>query len=284
MQKENKNALVVFQDKKIRRTWHDNEWYFSVVDVVGALAESDNARRYWSDLKIKLKEEGFESYDFLVQLKLPAADGKNYETDCANTKSMFRIIQSIPSPKAEPFKLWLAQVGYERVQEIENPELAQNRVKEYYELKGYPKEWIEKRIRGIAIRQELTDEWKNREITEEKDFAILTNEISKATFGKTVQEYKEFKGLEKKNQNVRDHMTDWELIFTMLGEKATTDITIAKDAKGLEECKETAQKGGSIARDTRLALEKETGKSIVSESNFLGLPEAKKLEQKKKLK
>ncbi|HIH14647.1 MAG TPA: Bro-N domain-containing protein [Nanoarchaeota archaeon] len=282
MQEENKQALVVFQDKKIRRVWHNGEWYFSVVDVVGALTESGDARKYWNKLSQRLREEGSEVVTNCHQLKLPASDGKNYETDCANTKNMFRIIQSIPSKHAEPFKLWLAQVGYERVQEIENPELAQNRVKEYYEMKGYPQSWIEKRLRGIAIRQELTDEWKGREIHEEKDFAILTNEISKATFGKTVQEYKDFKGLEKKNQNVRDHMTDWELIFTMLGEKATTDITVAKDAKGLAECKETAQKGGKIAQDARLALEKETGKTIITKNNFLGLQETKKLEHKKK--
>ncbi len=158
---------------------------------------------------------------------------------------MFRIIQSIPSPKAEPFKQWLAQVGYERVLEIENPEIAQNRVREYYELKNYPKDWIDKRLRGMVIRQELTGEWKNRGVTQETDFAILTNEISKATFGKTVQEYKQFKGIGRKNQNLRDHMTDWEIIFTMLGEKATTDITKARDAKGLEENKQTARRGGA---------------------------------------
>jgi len=161
-------------------------------------------------------------YDIIVQLKLPSSDGKYYNTDCANTESMFRVIQSIPSPKAEPFKRWLAKVGYERVQEIENPELVQDRVKDYYELKGYPADWIEKRLRGIAIRQDLTDEWKNRDIQQQKDFAILTNEISKATFGKTVGEYKKFKSLQRDNQNLRDHMTDWELILTMVGEKATT--------------------------------------------------------------
>ena len=196
---------------------------------------------------------------------------------------MFRIIQSIPSRKAEPFKLWLAKVGYERVQEIENPELAQNRVKEYYEVKGYPAAWIEKRLRGIAIRQEVTDEWKKRQVTEEKDFAILTNEISKATFGKTVQEYKAFKGVEKKNQNLRDHMTDWELILTMVGEKATTDITQVRDAEGLEECKESAREGGQIAHNTRKELEQKTGKSLISKENFLHLAGQKKvLESKKK--
>ncbi len=276
-------ALVVFQDKKIRRVWYNDEWYFSVVDIVDVLTESTNPRNYWNMLKTREAEQGIELYTFCVQLKLPANDGKYYETDCANTKSLFRIIQSIPSPKAEPFKLWLAKVGYERIQEIENPELGQDRIKQYYELKGYPKEWIDKRLRGIAIRQELTDEWKNRDVSGEVDFAILTNEISKATFGKTVQEYKEFKGLSKKNQNLRDHMTDWELIFNMLGEKATTDITKTRDAKGLEECKDSAKRGGEIASNARKELEQETKKSIVSKDNFLGIAENKKnIEDKRK--
>jgi DNA-damage-inducible protein D len=209
------NKLVVFEDKNIRRIWHNNEWFFSVVDVVKALETSSIPKRYWSDLKIKLREEGFEPYDKIVQLKLEAEDGKLRFTDCANTKNIFRIIQSIPSKKAEPFKQWLAQVGYERIEEIENPEIGQDRIKEYYELKGYPKSWIDKRLRGIVIRQELTDEWKNREVKTKKEFAILTNEISKATFGKTVGEYKDFKKIKKLNQNLRDHMTDWELILTM---------------------------------------------------------------------
>ncbi len=272
-----KNSLVVFQDQKIRRVWHNEEWYFSVVDVVQALTDSSNSRRYWSDLKSKLNEESFELYAKIVQLKLLSSDGKNYETDCANTQNMFRLIQSIPSPKAEPFKQWLAKTGYERIQEIENPELAQDRAKEYYEMKGYPKDWIEKRLRGIAIRQELTQEWKEREVGAEKEFAILTNEISKATFGKTVQEYKEFKNLKTKNQNLRDHMTDWELIFTMFGEKATTDITITRNAKGFEENKNAAQRGGKIAHNARKELEQETKKSIVSKDNFLHLSEKKKI-------
>jgi hypothetical protein len=209
-------------------------------------------------------------------LKLEAPDGKLRETDCANTKSMFRIIQSIPSPKAEPFKLWLAQVGYERIEEIENPEIGQDRIKEYYELKGYPKDWIDKRLRGIAIRQELTDEWKNRDIKTEQEFAILTNEISKATFGKTVVEYKEFKQLQKKNQNLRDHMTDWELILTMFGEKATTDITKERNSQGFEECKESANIGGNIAKRAREDLEKNLGASVVSKENFLPKHKEKK--------
>jgi len=271
-------ALVVFQDKKIRRIWHEEQWFFSVVDVVEVLTDSPTPRQYWG----KVKDREFialELSPIWVQLKLISADGKYYETDCANTENLFRIIQSIPSPKAEPFKLWLAQVGYERIQEIENPELAQDRVKKYYELKGYPKDWIDKRLRGIAIRQDLTDEWKNRGVEEDKEFAILTNEITKATFGKNVEEYKKFKGLERKNQNLRDHMTDWELIFTMLGEKATTDIAISRDAQGFEENKQSAQKGGQIASNARKELESETGKSIVSETNFLNL-DKKKLSNK----
>lgn len=268
---DTKNAMVVFQDRNIRRVWHKGEWLFSVVDTLSALTDSDNPRNYWSMLKSREAENGIELSTFCVQLKLPSADGKRYQTDCANTESLFRIIQSVPSKKAEPFKLWLAKVGYERVQEIENPELAQDRMKGYYELKGYPEDWIEKRLRGMAIRQELTDEWQKRDVTNEKEFAILTNEISKATFGKTVLEYKTFKGLKAKSQNLRDHMTDWELILTMVGEKATTDITIARNSKGLEECKDSAHEGGKIAENTRRELEQKTGKSVVSPKNFLHL-------------
>ncbi len=274
-------SLVVFQDKKIRRIWHNEQWYFSVVDIIEVLTDSSNPRNYWNMVKKRESEQGIELYTNCVQLKLPAEDGKLRETDCANTQNMFRIIQSIPSPKAEPFKAWLAKVGYERVQEIENPELAQNRAKEYYELKGYPKEWIDKRLRGIAIRQELTDEWKSRDVQEEKEFAMLTNEISKASFGKTVGEYKEFKGLSKPNQNLRDHMNDWELIFTMLGEKASADITRTRNAKGFEECESSAKRGGQIASNARKELEQETKEPVVTKDNYLHLTEKKKIEDKK---
>jgi len=279
--KDKDNALVVFQDKKIRRIWHNNEWFFSVIDIVQALTDSNNSRNYWSMLKKREAEHGVELSTFCVQLKLPSADGKYYETDCSNTESIFRIIQSIPSRKAEPFKRWLAKVGYERIQEIEDPEIAQDRVKEYYELKGYPQDWIEKRLRGIAIRQDLTDEWKKREIQEKREFAILTNEISKATFGKTVQEYKRFKDLKRENQNLRDHMTDWELILTMVGEKATTDITISKNSRGFEECKESAVEGGTIAKNTRKEIEQKTGKPIISKDNYLCLSQKRKKQLKK---
>ena len=275
------HSLIVFQGKDIRRIWHNDEWFFSVVDIIQALTDSPTPRQYWGKVKDREFVE-LELSPIWIQLKLPAADGKNYETDCANTKNMFRIIQSIPSKKAEPFKLWLAKVGYERIQEIENPELAQDRVKEYYELKGYPKDWIDKRLRGIAIRQDLTEEWQNRGAEGEKDFAILTNEISKATFGKTVGEYKEFKKLKHSNQNLRDHMTDWELILTIVGEKATTDITVAKDAQGFPELKHTAKEGGDIAKNTRKELEKKIGKSIVSDENYLHLNEKKKKEIEEK--
>ncbi len=266
--------LSVFEGQHIRKTWYNNEWYFSVIDIVGVLSESSNARRYWSDLKIKLKEEGFEVYDKIVQLKLPADDGKLRDTDCTNTEVTFRIIQSIPSPKAEPFKLWLAKVGYERVQEIENPELAQQRMKELYRKKGYSEPWIEKRVRGIAIRQELTDEWKERGVRQEKEFAILTNEISKATFGKTVEEYKDLKNLEK--ENLRDHMDDMELVLNMLGEATTTRLTQTRDSQQFPELKRDAQDGGDVAGATRKDIENKLGKSIVSSENFLEQTEQQK--------
>ena len=270
-------ALVVFQDKKIRRIWHHDEWYFSVIDVVTALEASTIPKRYWSDLKSKLFGEGFEVSEKIGQLNLIAEDGKLRETDCANTKNMFRIIQSIPSPKAEPFKLWLAQVGYERVQEIENPELAQERMKEIYEQKGYSKSWIDKRLRGIAVRQDLTDEWKKRGIERQEDFSILTAEISKATFGMTPAEYKKHKGLTK--ENLRDHMKDLELIFTMLGEASTAELERVKNPNTLTKHKKTSKDGGTVAKKARLDLEKRTKKSVISKDNYLDSPEKDKRKQ-----
>ena len=264
------NKIVVFESKKIIRIWHNEEWYFSVVDVVGALTDSANPRDYWFKMKTRVKsEDGIELSTICRQLKLEAPDGKMRETDCANTKGMFRIIQSIPSPKAEPFKLWLAQVGYDRIQEIENPELAQERMKELYELKGYPKDWIDKRLRGIAIRQNLTDEWKERGIERERDFAILTAEISKATFGITPAEYKALKGLTQKKQNLRDHMTDLELIFTMLGENVTTEISKKEKPDTFDKNKKVARRGGRVAGTAREETEKELGRSVVTEQNIL---------------
>jgi len=278
---EPKDVLVVFQGAKIRRTWHDDKWYFSVVDTVGALTDSSIPRRYWSDLKNNLGEEGFELYDNIVQLKLLSSDGKNYNTDCANTESMFRIIQSIPSKKAEPFKRWLAKVGYERVQEIEDPELAQKRMKEIYKLKGYSNEWIEKRTRGIAIRDELTDEWHERGISSQREYSILTAEISRATFGLTPGEYKKFKKLKK--ENLRDHMDDIELILTMLGEATTTRFTRDRDSQQFPELKNDAKDGGDVAGATRKDIEGKLGDSVVSSDNYLETPEKTKRIGNKKL-
>jgi len=278
-EQEEGTHIAIFNGKAIRRKLVDDKWFFSVVDVVGVLTDSENPRNYWKVLKSRLIDEGSEVVTFCNQLKLIAEDGKLRETDCADTEGIFRIIQSIPSKKAEPFKRWLAKVGYERVQEIENPELAQERMKELYEKKGYSKEWIEKRLRGIAIRQELTDEWKNRRVQKEIEFAILTNEISKATFGKTVEEYKEFKKL--KRENLRDHMDDLELIFTMLGEAATTRIAKSKNVEGLEENKTVARHGGEVAGNARRELEEKTGESVLVEDNFLDIPEKLKKKRKK---
>jgi len=263
------SKLVVFESKSIRRIWHNEEWWFSVVDVCGALTDSLDAGAYWRKLKQRLKAEGSEVVTNCHGLKLEAADGKKYTTDCANTKNMFRIIQSIPSPKAEPFKQWLAQVGYERIQEIENPELAQERMKQLYEQKGYPKDWIDKRLRGIAIRQNLTDEWQERGVATERDFSILTAEIAKATFGVTPSEHKELKGLTRKNENLRDHMTDLELIFTMLGERVTTEISQTEKPDTFEKNRKVAKRGGGVAGTARRETEKELGRSIVSNENFL---------------
>ena len=266
---KNENKLVVFQDKKIRRILVDDEWFFSVVDVVAALTDSLDPGAYWRKLKQRLTAEGSQVVTFCHGLRLQAPDGKMRITDCANVKGMFRIIQSIPSPKAEPFKQWLAQVGYERVLEIENPELAQDRMKELYEQKGYPKDWIDKRLRGIAIRQNLTDEWKERGITEDRDYAILTAEISKATFGMTPSAYKAYKGLESPNQNLRDHMTDLELIFTMLGERVTTELSRQEKPDNMTKHKSVARRGGKVAGNARKETEKELGRSIISSENYL---------------
>jgi len=267
--------LAIFKGKKIRKTIFKNEWWFSVIDVIEALTGSGRSRKYWNDLKKKLIDEGFfEVSENIGQLKLEAHDGKMRNTDCANTETLFRIIQSIPSPKAEPFKRWLAKVGYERVQEIEDPELATKRTRALYKAKGYPDDWIEKRMRGIAIREQLTGEWDNRGIKEQKDYAILTAEISKATFGLTPSEYKKAKNL--KRENLRDHMNDLELIFSMLGEASTTNITKNRDSQGFEELKKDSQDGGRIAGNARKELEKESGQKVVSNNNFL--PKQKKIE------
>lgn len=265
------SSIKLFQDKKIRSVWDETEqqWYFSVVDVVAALTDSVNPTDYLK--KMRKRDASLAAYlgTNCLQVEMMTESGKRRKVLAANIKGLFRIIQSIPSSKAEPFKLWLAQVGYDRIQEIENPELAQERMKELYEQKGYPKDWIDKRLRGIAIRQNLTDEWKERGITEKSDYAILTAEISKATFGLTPSEYKKYKGLMKKNQNLRDHMSDLELIFTMLGERVTTEISQKEKPDTFIENKQVAQRGGNVAGVAREQAEKELGRSIVSNQNFL---------------
>jgi DNA-damage-inducible protein D len=265
---ESQGKIIVFGGRQIRRVWVDEQWYFSVVDIVAVLTDSDAPSKYWTAMKRREKQSsGIELSTFCRQLKMPSADGKSYTTQAASTEDAFRIIQSIPSAKAEPFKLWLAQVGYERIQEIENPELAQQRMREIYKQKGYPADWVEKRVRGIAVRDELTDEWKDRGIRDQRDFAILTAEISKATFGLTPTEYKSLKGL--KRENLRDHMTDLELIFTMLGEAATTEIARSKDALGFDENKTAANEGGAVAGTARRQLEAKSGKRVVTRQNYL---------------
>ena len=265
------SSIKLFQDKKIHSVWDETEqqWYFSVVDVVAALTDSVNPTDYLK--KMRKRDASLAAYlgTNCPQVEMMTESGKRRKVLAANIKGLFRIIQSIPSSKAEPFKLWLAQVGYDRIQEIENPELAQERMKELYEQKGYPKDWIDKRLRGIAIRQNLTDEWKERGITEKSDYAILTAEISKATFGLTPSEYKKYKGLMKKNQNLRDHMSDLELIFTMLGERVTTEISQKEKPDTFIENKQVAQRGGNVAGVAREQAEKELGRSIVSNQNFL---------------
>ena len=268
--------IAIFKGKQVRRVIFNNEWWFSVIDVVEALTETDRPRKYWNDLKTKGIKEGFSELSAKIgQLKLESSDGKKYLTDCANTETIFRIIQTIPSPKAEPFKRWLAKVGYERIQEIEDPELATKRTRMLYKLKGYSDDWIEKRMRGIAIREELTDEWQKRGAKLQKEYEILTAEISIATFGITPGEYKKYKGLRR--ENLRDHMDDFELIFTMLGERSTTEIHRTENSRGLAKLKSDAKAGGAIAGGARKNLEKRLGHSIVSSKNYLKKPAGEKL-------
>lgn len=267
--------LQLFQEQKIRTYWDNKEekWYFSIIDIVEILTEQKDyqgARNYWKVLKHRLLKEGNETVTNCNRLKMRSADGKMRMTDVADTKDTFRLIQSIPSKKAEPFKQWLAQVGKERLDEIENPELAQERMKIIYEEKGYPKNWIDKRLRGIAIRQNLTDEWKERGIKMQRDYAILTAEISKATFGMTPSEYKEFKNLPAKSKiNLKDNMDDLELIFTMLGERVTTEISKEEKPSTFGENKSVAKRGGKVAGNARKETEKELGRSVVSNKNLL---------------
>lgn len=265
------NEIKLFQDRKIRSVWNEEEeqWYFSIEDIVAALTDSADPKQYIKRMRSRDTQLQINWGTICTQVQMIAHDGKLRKVMAANIKSLFRIIQSIPSPKAEPFKQWLAQVGYDRILEIENPELAQERMKSLYEQKGYPKDWIDKRLRGIAIRQNLTDEWKKRGIEEEKEYAILTAEISKATFGMTPTEYKDFKGLTGKNQNLRDHMDDLELIFTMLGERVTTEISQKEEPNTFSQSKKIAKRGGNVAGIARKETEKELGRSVVSQQNFL---------------
>jgi DNA-damage-inducible protein D len=257
--------LIPFEGKSIRKVWHNNEWHFAIIDVIEALTGSISPKTYWD----KLKSRDFQPPPFWGSLKVVAKDGKKRATDCANTEGMFRIIMSVPSSKAEPFKMWLAQVGKERIEETENPELAFERARAVYKAKGYPEDWIGYREKSTRIRKELTAEWQKRGIKEGVEYSILTAEISKATFGVTPKEHNQLKGLEK--QNLRDHMTNFELLFSALGEEAARSITVDKDAQGFEENQIAAQKGGTMAGNARRNFEKELGKPVVSTTNFLGL-------------
>ena len=263
------SKIVVFQDKQIRRAWMNEQRYFSIADVVEFLTDSVDVKQYIKRMRQRDPLLNRNWSTICTPVAMIAADGRRRSVQAADVKGLFRIIQSIPSPKAEPFKQWLAQVGYERVQEIENPELAQERMKAVYEAKGYPKDWIDKRLRGIAIRQNLTDEWKARGIREERDFAILTAEIARATFGVTPSEHRAIKGLTKKGQTLRDHMTDLELIITMLGERVTTEISQQEKPDTFAESKRVARRGGNVAGVARKETERELGHSVVSGQNFL---------------
>ena len=266
-------SLVIFQGQRIRRTWHNNEWWFVIVDVIRVLTNSKNPKGYLKDMRRRDKQL-LEGWGQIVTPLLIDTSGGKQKISCANTEGIFRIIQSIPSKKAEPFKRWLARVGYERVQEIENPELAQKRMKELYKLKGYSDDWIEKRVRGMAIRDELTDEWGKRGIKTRKEYSILTAEISKATFGLTPNEYKNFKRIKK--ENLRDHMNDLELIFNMLGEASTAKIAKNKNAFGFNENKNVAKEGGTVAGVARKELEKRSGEQVATSENFLNETESVK--------
>lgn len=260
--------IALFQQKEIRRVIHNNEWWFVVEDVVLALIDSRDAKQYIQRMKQRDPELKKGWVQIVHTLSVPTEGGPQTML-CANTEGIFRLIQSIPSPKAEPFKRWLAKVGYERIQEIEDPELGSKRARAIYKAKGYPDDWIEKRMRSIAIREELTDEWKNRGVGEQREYAILTAEISKAAFGLTPSEYAELKGL--KRENLRDHMTDLELIFSMLGEASTTEITRTRDAQGFPRNKQAARDGGAVAGNARRELESKSGRKVVTSDNFLAL-------------
>ena len=261
------NSIILFNQKQIRRIWDEEKelWYFSIIDIVEILTESPRPRKYWSALKTKLKQEGSELSQNVGQLKLESLDGKKYLTDVADTETLLRLIQSIPSSKAEPFKLWLAKVGYERIEETEDPELAFDRAMKIYLQKGYSREWINQRLKSIEVRKELTDEWQEREMKEGLEYAILTNEITKAWADRSVRDYKKFKRLKK--ENLRDNMTNLELVLNMLAEVSTTEISKKKKPKGLENNKQVARAGGFAAKKARLEIERQTGESVITAKN-----------------
>ena len=273
--------LILFEEKEVRRVWNETEgkWYFSVQDVVTVLTDSLNVKDYIKKMKKRDDELNLNWGTICPLVEMVANDGKKRKIQAANAEGLFRIIQSLSSPKAEPFKRWLAKVGFERLEEIEDPELATKRIKETYKLKGYSDEWIEKRMRGIAVRDELTDEWKKRGVKEQKEYSILTAEISKATFGMTPSEYKKHKELTRPTENLRDHMTDLELIFTMLGEASTTEIAREKDALGFDENKDAAIQGGTVSGSARKDLENRTGKKVSTKENYKELTEKRKRKQ-----
>ena len=270
--------IKLFESKKIRSTWNEEEqkWYFSVADVVEVLTDSTDVKQYIKRLRHRDEPLSSNWGTICTPVKMTAADGRKRKIQAANVQGLLRIIQSIPSPKAEPFKLWLAKVGQERLEEIENPELAQTRMREIYKAKGYSDEWIEKRVRGIAVRDELTNEWKKRGVKEGKEYSILTAEISKATFGLVPSEYKKLKGLTKQQENLRDHMTDLELIFAMLGEASTTEIARNKDSQGFLENEKAAIEGGTVAGNARKELERKSGRKVITNQNFKELTEKQK--------
>jgi DNA-damage-inducible protein D len=268
---ENSN-LIPFEGKEIRKVIHNDEWYFSIIDVIAVLTDSPSPKTYWAKLKDKEFKANGQSFPFTEQLKLMSSDGKKYKTDCANTDGIFRIIMSVPSPKAEPLKMWLAEQGARTLEETANPELLTQRQIELYKLKGRSDEWIKERMQSIETRTKLTDEWKNRGVQEGREYSILTAIIAKGTFGISPAEHKEIKGLSKPNQNLRDHMTDLELVFTSLGEVLTRNEIIKDDSQGFDENKIAAVKGGSMAGDARKMIEKRSGKKVVSSENFLKAP------------
>src|SRR3989338_8031440 len=276
MTDEIQKGLIFFQGTQVRRAWFNDEWWFVATDIIFILTESADPSGYLKDMR--RRDEGFAQGWGQIATLLPIeTSGGIQKLNCVSLKGAFRLVQSIPSRKAEPFKQWLAQVGYDRVQEIENPELAQKRMKELYKAKGYSEDWVEKRVRGIAIRDELTDEWNKRGVKTEKEYAILTAEISKATFGITPSEYKQLKGL--KRENLRDHINDLELIFSMLGERVSTEITRKEDAQGYKEVEDAAKKGGKVAGNARKETEKELGRPIITSENYLTEQEKKKNKQ-----